>query len=91
MAPARKGDTVKVHYTRKLDNGEVFDSSDNREPLKFKIRDGQVIQGFEDAVIGMEKGETKSVKIPAEKAYGLHNDELVAEVDKSKIPAHIKP
>ena len=91
MAKARKGDTVKVHYTGKLDNGEVFDSSGNREPLKFKIREGQVIPGFENAVIGMEKGETKSVKIPAKEAYGPYSDELVAEVDKSKFPAHINP
>ena len=91
MAQAQKGDQVKVHYTGKLDNGEVFDSSDNRKPLKFKIRDGQVIRGFEDAVIGMEQGETKSVKIPADKAYGPHSEELVAEVDKSKFPDHIKP
>lgn len=91
MAIARKGDTVKIHYTGKLDNGEVFDSSDNREPLKFKIRDGQVIPGLEDAVIGMEQGESKAVKIPAEKAYGPHQDKLVAEVDKSKLPDHIKP
>jgi peptidylprolyl isomerase len=91
MTVAKKGDTVKVHYTGKLDNGQVFDSSDNREPLKFKIRAGQVIRGFEDAIIGMEQGETKTVKISAEKAYGPHNDELVAQVDKNKFPDHIDP
>lgn len=91
MSKAKKGDIVGIHYTGKLDNGEVFDSSDDRDPLKFKICDGQVIPGLEDAVIGMEQGETKSVKIPAEKAYGPHQDELVGAVDKSKFPIHIKP
>lgn len=91
MVIARKGDTVKIHYTGKLDNSEVFDSSDNRKPLKFKIGDGHVIPGLEDAVIGMEQGETNSVKILAEKAYGPHQDKLVAEVYKSKFPVHIKP
>lgn len=67
---AKKGDTVEVDYTGKFENGEVFDSSEGREPLEFTIGDGQVIPGFENAVDGMAFGETKTVTIPPEEAYG---------------------
>jgi peptidylprolyl isomerase len=91
MAQAKNGDTVNVHYTGKLKDGTIFDSSADREPLEFTIGEGQIIPGFEQGVVGMEPGETKTVNIPADKAYGLHRKELVLVVDKSRIPAHLKP
>ena len=91
MAQVKKGDKVKVHYTGKLDNGTVFDSSKGRNPLEFTIGDGKIIPGFEEAVISMQPGESKTIKIEAEKAYGPYRKELVAEIEKSKFPENIKP
>ena len=91
MKQAKNGDTVKVHYTGKLGNGRIFDSSAKRDPLQFKIGDGQIILGFEQAVVGMNPGETKTTKIPAEKAYGPYSEEFILVVDRSKIPSNIKP
>ena len=70
MAQAEHGSRVKVHYTGKLDDGTIFDSSEGREPLAFTIGLGQMIPGFEQGVVGMEVGETKVVQITAEQAYG---------------------
>jgi peptidylprolyl isomerase len=91
MTQAKKGDTVNVHYTGKLEDGTVFDSSVDREPLQFTISEGRIIPGFENGVIGMKPGETKTVNIPADKAYGQHRKDLVLVVDKSKIPSHLEP
>ncbi|MEN6466068.1 MAG: peptidylprolyl isomerase [Syntrophaceae bacterium] len=91
MSKAKNGDTVKVHYTGKLDDGTVFDSSENKEPLEFKIGEGQVIAGFEDAVIGMDKGDSKTARIPADKAYGPHREDMVIEVDRDKLSADTVP
>ena len=91
MKQAKNGDTVKVHYTGKLGNGKIFDSSAKRDPLQFKIGDGQIILGFEQAVVGMKPGETKTTKIPSEKAYGPYSEEFVLVVDRSKIPSNIEP
>jgi len=76
---AAAGDTISVFYTGKLDSGAVFDSNVGKEALKFKIGEGQVIKGFEDAVIGLKVGEIKIVRIPAEKAYGNRDEKLVIE------------
>ena len=65
MAQAKTGDTVKVHYTGKLDDDTVFDTSEGREPLQFTIGEGRLIPDFEQAVVGMEPGETKTIQIPA--------------------------
>ena len=91
MAQAKYGDTVKVHYTGKLEDGTVFDSSIKRDPLQFKIGEGQVISGFEQALVGMNPGESKTTKVPADKAYGSHHKEMVMTVDRDKFPANIKP
>lgn len=91
MASAKHGDTVQVHYTGTLDDGTVFDSSANREPLQFTIGAGQIIPGFEDAVIGMKPGDAKSTTIPADQAYGPHNDDMVVMVDRDQFPNHITP
>lgn len=91
MTHAKTGNTVRIHYTGKLDDGTQFDSSAGREPLEFALGGGQVIKGFEQAVEGMTIGESKSVRIPAEEAYGPHQDELVLEVPKSALPDEIDP
>jgi peptidylprolyl isomerase len=91
MSNAKNGDTVKVHYTGKLDDGSVFDSSVKREPLEFTLGKGHLIPGFEKGVIGMKPGEKKSVTIPADEAYGQRKDDLVVRVEKDKVPSHITP
>ena len=91
MARAKYGDTVKVHYTGRLDDGTVFDTSANGEPLQFTIGSGQIIPGFEQAVVGMNPGESKTVKIPAEDAYGQRREDLVLEIEKSQLPEGLKP
>ncbi|MFC1648725.1 peptidylprolyl isomerase [Nanoarchaeota archaeon] len=83
MAKAKEGDTVKVHYKGTLDNGEVFDSSDGKDPLEFKLGAQQVIKGFNDAVVGMEPGKKKKIHIPKEEAYGEANPQLVQQIPKS--------
>ena len=74
MARAKRGDTVRVHYTGTLENGEQFDSSRGTDPLTFTLGEGAVIQGFDDAVYGMAVGESKRVTIPAAEAYGDRRD-----------------
>jgi peptidylprolyl isomerase len=90
MAQAKKGDTVKIHYTGRLGDEEVFDSSANREPLEFRLGEGKIIPGFEEAVVGMAPGESKTVKISPDKAYGPHRKELVADVERSRVPDNLK-
>jgi peptidylprolyl isomerase len=91
MAQAKTGDTVKVHYTGKLDDGTVFDTSSDREPLQFTIGQGQLIPDFEQAVVGMNPGESKTIQIPSENAYGPHRQEMVMEVDRSEFPENLEP
>ena len=86
MTAAKSGDNVKVHYTGKLDDGRVFDTSVDKEPLKFILGDGQLIPGFENAVQGMTVGDKKTIKIPAEDAYGPHRKELLVEISKEQLP-----
>lgn len=90
MSTPQPGQTVKVHYTGTLDDGTQFDSSAGREPLEFTLGQGQVIPGFEQALADMAVGETKTVHIPADQAYGAHQPELVQEVDRAQIPADIE-
>ena len=91
MAQAKTGDTVKVHYTGKLDDGTVFDTSVEREPLQFTIGESQLIRDFEQAVVGMSPGESNTVQIPSDKAYGPHHKEMVLEVDRSEFPENVEP
>lgn len=91
MAQAASGDTVKVHYTGKLDDGTVFDSSREREPLEFTLDEGQIIPGFEEAVAGMEQGEETTVEIPPEKAYGPHQEDAVMEFPLEQLPDEMEP
>jgi FKBP-type peptidyl-prolyl cis-trans isomerase 2 len=83
MAQAKYGDTVVVHYEGKLTDGTVFDTSTNSDPLQFTIGDGEIIPGFEEAVVGMSVGETRTAEIPSEQAYGPHQPELVVQVTNS--------
>lgn len=86
MAQAKAGDKVKVHYTGKLDDGTVFDSSAGRDPLEFTVGAGQMIRGFDAGVDGMSVGESKTVKIPSTDAYGEHRDEMVIVVARDEMP-----
>ena len=90
MEQVKHGDTVKIHYTGKLEDGTIFDTSTKRDPLQFIIGAGQVVSGFEQAIVGMNTSESKTVKVPADKAYGPHREEMVLVVDRNKIPKNLK-
>ena len=81
----KDGNTVRVHYTGTFSDGEVFDSSREREPLEFTIGDGSLIPGFEDALLGHNAGDRFTVTIPADEAYGEHLEELLMEVPVSEV------
>jgi peptidylprolyl isomerase len=91
MQAANTGDLVRVHYTGKLDDGSVFDSSTGRDPLQFRLGGGEVIPGFEQAVTGMAPGEERRVTIPADEAYGERREELVLVVSREELPAELEP
>ena len=91
MSQAKQGDSVKVHYTGKLENGEIFDSSKERDPLEFEIGGGSVIPGFEKAVLGMEEGASGNITIPPEEAYGERDEQFVIQVNKTEFPEDITP
>lgn len=88
---AKDGDTVKVHYTGTLDDGTVFDTSVEREPLEFTLGEGKVIPGFEKAVKGMKVGQSKTATIPVEKAYGPYRDDLVIAIEHTQLPENLNP
>ncbi len=88
---AKHGDTVRVHYTGSLDDGTVFDSSKNRDPLEFTIGSGQVIKGFDDAAEGLSIGESITVHIPAAEAYGEVRAEMILDVPRTQFPPTITP
>ncbi|MFP4246839.1 MAG: FKBP-type peptidyl-prolyl cis-trans isomerase [Halochromatium sp.] len=90
MSEAKSGDTVKVHYTGTLADGTEFDSSRGQEPLEFTLGEGQMISGFEDAVLGMAPGENKTVTIVSDEAYGERNEAMVQQVPRSAIPPEIE-
>lgn len=91
MTQAKTGDTVAVHYTGTLSDGTVFDSSRSREPLTFTVGTGQVISGFDQAVVGMQPGEARTTTIPADQAYGERNDEMVFDVERNQLPPQLDP
>jgi len=91
MSQAKSGDKVKVHYTGKFEDGEVFDSSEGREPLEFTLGQGNVIPGFDNGIMGMEVGGKKSMTISPDDAYGQRRDDLVLEVKKTDFPENISP
>ncbi len=89
MSKVTDGTKVKVHYTGKLNDGTVFDTSREREPLEFTVGEGQVIPGFEEAVRGMETGESKNVTIGSDQAYGDRRQDMILDVPKDKFPDEI--
>lgn len=91
MAQAKEGDKVRIHYTGRLDDGTVFDTSENRDPLEFKVGEGRVIPGFEEAVVGMDEGEEKTATIPAEQAYGPRRNDLLIAVEREALPEDVDP
>jgi FKBP-type peptidyl-prolyl cis-trans isomerase SlpA len=91
MSQVKENNTVKVHYTGKLSDGQVFDSSEGKEPLEFTLGQGRLIPGFEKGLMDMKLNEKKTVTIAKEEAYGEVNQDLIQEVQKSELPQEIKP
>jgi peptidylprolyl isomerase len=91
MTQVKNGDKVKVHYKGTLKDGTEFDSSAGREPIEFEVGSGTVIPGFEKAVEGMAAGESKTITIPVDEAYGPRRDELILPVPKDQIPPDVDP
>lgn len=91
MTSAKKGDVVRVHYSGKFEDGTVFDTSNDSDPLEFTLGEGKVIPGFEAAVDGMNTGESKTIQIPALQAYGPHLKEMVMEINRDQLPENLKP
>ena len=87
----KDGDTVRIHYTGKLQDGTVFDSSSEREPLEFTLGEGTIIPGLEDAIRDMDVGQSKTVTIPQEKAYGPHFDEKILVIERDTLPPELNP
>jgi peptidylprolyl isomerase len=91
MTQAQVGDMVKVHYTGRLTDGTTFDTSLERDPLEFTLGKGELIAGFEQAVLGMAAGESKTTTIPAAQAYGPHHAERVIDIERHHLPSDLQP
>ncbi len=91
MSKVKANDTVKVHYTGKLQNGEIFDSTESRGPLKVTLGQGSLIPGFENGLLDMGVNEKKTITIPKEEAYGEVREELFQAIQNTDIPEEIKP
>jgi FKBP-type peptidyl-prolyl cis-trans isomerase 2 len=91
LSKVKNGDTVKVHYTGKLEDGSVFDSSVERDPLEVKLGEGKLIPGFENAVIGLEVGDSTTANIESADAYGERREDLEVTVERSQLPEDIEP
>jgi len=90
MTQAKNGDKVSVHYTGKLADGSIFDSSIGEDPLVFTLGEGELIDGFEEGVLGMSIGDKKTVVIAPEKAYGEIYEDMILQVPLSEMPADIE-
>ena len=90
MPKVQNGDTVVVHYTGKRADSTIFDSSRDREPLTFTLGKGELIPGFEQAVLGMETGDSRTTTIPAEQAYGQYEPNLMTEVARDQLPSDLE-
>lgn len=90
MEGIREGDQVKVHYTGKLQSGEIFDSSQGQDPLNLTIGQGKIIPGFEQALIGMKTGEKKTFDLTPDNAFGERKDELVHVINREQVPSDLK-
>ena len=91
MAQPQSGDIVKIHYTGRLDDGRVFDSSKERSPVEVTVGEGKLLPGFDEAITQMEPGDERTITIPADRAYGPRRPELVLAVDRTELPDHITP
>jgi peptidylprolyl isomerase len=91
MSLAKNGDKVKVHFTGKLKNGKIFDSSKDSKPLEFTVGAGEMMPGFEKEILGMTRGDTKAFTVLPEEAYGSRREELVTTVEKSHFPPDSTP
>ena len=91
MSAAKKGDKVKVHYTGKLQDGSVFDSSEGKSPLEFELGAGMMIAGFDKAVTGMKLGDKVTANIPSAEAYGPVRKEMIMDVPKTQLPEGMNP
>ena len=91
MPQAKIGDTVKVNYTGRLDNGSVFDTTENRKPLQFVLGKSRFLPGFQNAVLGMSPGESKCITVPVEEAFGARRQELVVNIDRSSFASDVEP
>lgn len=90
MASAEDGSTVKVRFTGKLSTGEVFANSEDQGPLEFTIGEGRTVPGLENAVKGMTPGESKTVTLPPEEAFGPHREDRIFEIQRSELPDDIE-
>jgi len=90
MSNVKQGDLVTIHYTGRFEDGEVFDSSEGREPLEFRAGGEEVIPGVAQAVVGMAEGEERTVTVSPEDAYGPRHPELQQEVERSLLPENVK-
>lgn len=91
MSQVKENDTVKVHYTGKLTDGQVFDTSEGKDPIEFTLGKGQLIPGFERGLLDMKVNEKKTITIPKEEAYGEPREDLIQEVEKNQLPQEIQP
>jgi peptidylprolyl isomerase len=91
MQQAKSGDTVKVHYSGRLTDGTTFDSSSGRDPLEFKVGNGDVIRGFDEGVTGMSVGDKNTVHIPADDAYGQKEDDRIIKFPRANFPPDMNP
>ena len=91
MANVKAGNTVKVHYTGSLDNGETFDSSVGREPLEFTLGEGKLLKKFEAAVDGMAVGDKVKINIPAAEGYGVRQEEMIQDINRDQVPPDLEP
>ena len=91
MTQVKENNTVKVHYTGKLADGQVFDTSEGKEPLAFTLGQGSLIPGFEKGLIDMKLNEKKTINIAKDDAYGDPREDLIIEVPKSELPQEMTP
>jgi len=91
LSKVKDGDTVKVHYTGKLEDGSVFDTSESRDPLEVTLGEGKLIPGFEKAVVGLEVGDKTTATIESGDAYGERREDLELSIERNQLPEDIEP
>ena len=91
MQVVKKGDTIKIHYHGTLNDGSIFDSSKQREPLEFEVGSGMVIPGFDDGVMNMKVGDVKTMNIPFNEAYGPVQEEMIIDFPRNQFPEDMQP